>query len=100
MRQAKEEDCWNHDSDDDPPPWSGDSLGQVLDRVSAIRRLLAESYGRNGDDRDRTTGTTRHWGWRSSDLDRLKSHPSGLREFVVTDPDGNQIRVGSPTPKD
>jgi hypothetical protein len=24
--------------------------------------------------------------------------PHGLREFVVTDPDGNRIRVGSPIP--
>ena len=30
----------------------------------------------------------------------LEDHPSGLREFVVTDPDGNRIRVGSPTPRD
>ena len=28
----------------------------------------------------------------------LEDHPSGLREFVVTDPDGNRIRVGSTTP--
>ena len=55
MRQAKE-DCRNHDSDDDPPPCSGDSLGQVLDRVSAIRRLLPKSYGRNGDDADQDRG--------------------------------------------
>ena len=31
MRQAKE-DCWNHDSDDHPPPCFGDALGQVPDR--------------------------------------------------------------------
>ena len=55
MRQAKE-DGWNHDSDDHPPPCSGDALGQVLDRVSAIRRLLPESYGRNGDDADQDRG--------------------------------------------
>jgi catechol 2,3-dioxygenase-like lactoylglutathione lyase family enzyme len=30
----------------------------------------------------------------------LEDHPSGLRMFEVTDPDGNRIRVGSPTPKD
>lgn len=30
----------------------------------------------------------------------VEDQPSGLRVFVVTDPDGNQIRVGSPTPKD
>ncbi len=29
----------------------------------------------------------------------LEDHASGLREFVVTDPDGNRIRVGSPTPE-
>ena len=29
----------------------------------------------------------------------LEDHPSGLREFVVIDPDGNRIRVGSPTPE-
>ena len=29
----------------------------------------------------------------------LEDLPSGLREFVVTDPDGNRIRVGSPTPE-
>ena len=26
----------------------------------------------------------------------LEDHPSGLREFAVTDPDGNRIRIGSP----
>jgi catechol 2,3-dioxygenase-like lactoylglutathione lyase family enzyme len=31
-------------------------------------------------------------------LGPLEDRPHGLREFVVTDPDGNQIRVGSPTP--
>jgi catechol 2,3-dioxygenase-like lactoylglutathione lyase family enzyme len=30
----------------------------------------------------------------------VEDQASGLREFVVTDPDGNHIRVGSPTPKD
>jgi hypothetical protein len=55
MRQAKE-DCWNHDSDDDPPPCSGESLGQILDRVSAIGRLLPECYGPNGDDADQDRG--------------------------------------------
>jgi catechol 2,3-dioxygenase-like lactoylglutathione lyase family enzyme len=30
----------------------------------------------------------------------LEDHLSGLREFLVTDPDGNRIRVGSPTPRD
>ena len=30
----------------------------------------------------------------------VEDQPSGLREFVVTDPDGNHVRVGSPTPKD
>jgi len=29
----------------------------------------------------------------------VEDQPHGLREFVVTDPDGNRIRVGSPTPK-
>jgi catechol 2,3-dioxygenase-like lactoylglutathione lyase family enzyme len=29
----------------------------------------------------------------------LEDHPSGLREFLVTDPDGNRIRVGSRTPE-
>src|SRR4029453_15291379 len=55
MRQAKV-DRWNHDSDDHPPPCSGDAFGQVLDRVSAIRRLLPESYGGNGDDADQDRG--------------------------------------------
>jgi hypothetical protein len=55
MRQAKE-DGWNHDSDDHPPACFGDALGQVLDRVSAIRRLLPESYRRNGDDADQDRG--------------------------------------------
>jgi catechol 2,3-dioxygenase-like lactoylglutathione lyase family enzyme len=30
----------------------------------------------------------------------VKDLPSGRREFVVTDPDGNSIRVGSPAPQD
>jgi len=30
----------------------------------------------------------------------VEDDPSGLRQFMVTDPDGNRIRVGSPTPKD
>jgi catechol 2,3-dioxygenase-like lactoylglutathione lyase family enzyme len=30
----------------------------------------------------------------------VEDHPSGRREFVVTDPDGNRIRVESPRPKD
>ncbi len=30
----------------------------------------------------------------------VEDHLSGLREFVVTDPDGNHIRIGSPTPTD
>ena len=30
----------------------------------------------------------------------VEDQASGLREFVVTDPDGNHIRVGSPAPKD
>ena len=30
----------------------------------------------------------------------VQDHASGLREFVVTDPDGNRIRVASPTPQD
>ena len=30
----------------------------------------------------------------------VQDQASGLREFVVTDPDGNRIRVSSPTPKD
>lgn len=29
----------------------------------------------------------------------VQEQPHGLREFVVTDPDGNRIRVGSPIPK-
>ena len=29
----------------------------------------------------------------------LEDHPSGLREFLVTDPDGNRIRVGSRKPE-
>jgi hypothetical protein len=39
--------------------------------------------------------------WRSRDvagLGPMQDRPHGLREFVVTDPDGNRIRVGSPTP--
>ena len=39
--------------------------------------------------------------WRSRDVGGLgpvEDRPHGLREFVVTDPDGNRIRVGSPTP--
>jgi len=28
----------------------------------------------------------------------MEDQPHGLREFVVTDPDGNRIRVGSPIP--
>jgi catechol 2,3-dioxygenase-like lactoylglutathione lyase family enzyme len=28
----------------------------------------------------------------------VEDRPHGLREFVVSDPDGNRIRVGSPTP--
>ena len=31
-------------------------------------------------------------------LGPVEDQPYGLREFVVTDPDGNRIRVGSPTP--
>jgi catechol 2,3-dioxygenase-like lactoylglutathione lyase family enzyme len=31
-------------------------------------------------------------------LGPVEDRPYGLREFVVTDPDGNRIRVGSPTP--
>jgi hypothetical protein len=30
----------------------------------------------------------------------VQDQASGLREFVVTDPDGNHIRVASPTPQD
>lgn len=30
----------------------------------------------------------------------VQDQPTGLREFVVTDPDGNRIRVGTPTPAD
>ena len=30
----------------------------------------------------------------------VEDQPSGLREFVVTDPDDNHIRISSPTPKD
>ena len=33
------------------------------------------------------------------DVGPLEDRPSGLREFVVTDPDGNRIRVGSRTPQ-
>jgi catechol 2,3-dioxygenase-like lactoylglutathione lyase family enzyme len=33
-----------------------------------------------------------------SGLGPLEDRSHGLREFVVTDPDGNRIRVGSPTP--
>jgi len=29
----------------------------------------------------------------------VEDQPHGLREFVVTDPDGNRIRVGSPIPQ-
>jgi catechol 2,3-dioxygenase-like lactoylglutathione lyase family enzyme len=39
--------------------------------------------------------------WRSRDVDGLgpvDDRPHGLREFVVTDPDGSRIRVGNPTP--
>jgi uncharacterized glyoxalase superfamily protein PhnB len=32
-------------------------------------------------------------------LGPVEDREHGLREFVVTDPDGNQIRVGSPIPK-
>ena len=31
-------------------------------------------------------------------LGPVEDRSHGLREFVVTDPDGNRIRVGSPTP--
>jgi catechol 2,3-dioxygenase-like lactoylglutathione lyase family enzyme len=31
-------------------------------------------------------------------LGPVEDQPHGLREFVVTDPDGNRIRVGSPIP--
>jgi len=31
-------------------------------------------------------------------LGPVEDQPHGIREFVVTDPDGNRIRVGSPTP--
>jgi hypothetical protein len=31
-------------------------------------------------------------------LGALEDRDHGLREFVVTDPDGNRIRVGSPIP--
>ena len=31
-------------------------------------------------------------------LSPVEDQPYGLREFVVTDPDGNRIRVASPTP--
>jgi catechol 2,3-dioxygenase-like lactoylglutathione lyase family enzyme len=31
-------------------------------------------------------------------LGQVEDQPHGLREFVVTDPDGNRIRVGSPIP--
>jgi catechol 2,3-dioxygenase-like lactoylglutathione lyase family enzyme len=30
----------------------------------------------------------------------VEDRPTGLREFTVTDPDGNRIRVGSPIPAD
>ena len=30
----------------------------------------------------------------------VQDQASGLREFVVTDPDGNRIRIASPTPQD
>jgi hypothetical protein len=30
----------------------------------------------------------------------IEDQPSGLRQFLVTDPDDNRIRVGSPTPTD
>jgi catechol 2,3-dioxygenase-like lactoylglutathione lyase family enzyme len=33
------------------------------------------------------------------DVGPLEDRPSGLREFVVTDPDGNRIRVGSRPPE-
>jgi catechol 2,3-dioxygenase-like lactoylglutathione lyase family enzyme len=33
-------------------------------------------------------------------LGPVEDHPSGLREFVVTDPDGNRIRLGSRTRQD
>jgi hypothetical protein len=32
-------------------------------------------------------------------LGRVEDREHGLRGFVVTDPDGNQIRVGSAIPK-
>jgi catechol 2,3-dioxygenase-like lactoylglutathione lyase family enzyme len=34
-----------------------------------------------------------------SGIGPVEDQPHGLREFVVTDPDGNRIRVGSPIPK-
>jgi catechol 2,3-dioxygenase-like lactoylglutathione lyase family enzyme len=33
-------------------------------------------------------------------LGPVEDQPYGLREFVVVDPDGNKIRVGSPIPGD
>jgi uncharacterized glyoxalase superfamily protein PhnB len=29
-------------------------------------------------------------------LERLQDQDYGLRQFVITDPDGNRIRIGSP----
>ncbi len=30
----------------------------------------------------------------------VEDKPYGVREFLVTDPDGNRMRVGSPSPRD
>jgi uncharacterized glyoxalase superfamily protein PhnB len=36
----------------------------------------------------------------ASGLGPVEDQPYGLREFVVVDPDGNKIRVGSPIQRD
>ena len=41
----------------------------------------------------------RHRSQAAEGLGPVEDQPHGLREFVVTDPDGNRIRVGSPIPE-
>jgi hypothetical protein len=55
MRQA-EEGCCNQNRYDGSPPCSTESLPQVLDGVSAVRRLLTEGHGRSRDDPDQDRG--------------------------------------------
>ena len=57
--------------------------GQAFLHVADAGKLWQELQGRS------VTG-----------LGPVEDHPSGLREFVVTDPDGNRIRVGSRTRTD